>query len=345
LAKNTLDKCNQKLAVVIPFFQKEPGILARALESIWRQRIPDGWLVEVIVVDDGSPCPADRETENLPSDGALRLKIIAQKNYGVAAARNRGLDELANDTSVIAFLDSDDIWPDDHLERAIRALNSGFDFFFTDHWRSGHYGSYLRERAAATQRYIEAATKKDSFTVIAPDHFIGLMSQEFPAHVSTVVYRRPIAPDLRFDTRLKAAGEDLLFLCMLLVAAGAVAFDRINSVECGVGLNMYYANRSWDSPKYLEICVDQFLVRKLIDRNIRLTHKSKKLNDKAIKLYRRQLALHTARNLLKYPARVPRPIFDLIKRDAVAAVALPLDVIRGGLTLLQRYTQLLLYPD
>src|SRR5437016_4663571 len=110
---------DHRLAVIIPFFQWESGILARALESIARQQIPDGWLVEVIVVDDGSPSPADEEVGNLTFDGPLRLRVIRQEHGGVAAARNRALDEVDKDTVLIAFLDSDDKWPATHLERMI----------------------------------------------------------------------------------------------------------------------------------------------------------------------------------------------------------------------------------
>src|SRR5271165_4006676 len=192
-----------RLAVIIPFFQRESGILARAIESIGQQQIPDGWLVEVIVVDDGSPCPADGEVGNLALDGPLRLRVIRQENGGVAAARNRALDEVGKDVAVIAFLDSDDTWPATHLGRMIGALTAGFDFCFTDSRRIGYYKSYLREWASETNRYIAVAEKKDGFSVIAPDEFLGLMLKEFPAQISTVAYKRRIAPDLRFDTSFK----------------------------------------------------------------------------------------------------------------------------------------------
>jgi succinoglycan biosynthesis protein ExoW len=200
-----------RLAVIIPFFQRKPGILARALRSVGQQKIPHGWVVEVIVVDDGSPCPAEGEIGNLTFDGRLRLKVIKQQNGGVAAARNRALDEADKDTALIAFLDSDDTWPATHLERMIRALTADYDFCFTDSCRIGHYESYLRQFASETGRYIALGEKKNDFSVIAPEQFMALMLKEFPAQASTVAYKLRIAPHLRFDTRLKAAGEDLLF--------------------------------------------------------------------------------------------------------------------------------------
>jgi len=41
-----------KCTIIIPYYQREPGILARALRSVFAQTHPD---FEVIVVDDASP--------------------------------------------------------------------------------------------------------------------------------------------------------------------------------------------------------------------------------------------------------------------------------------------------
>jgi succinoglycan biosynthesis protein ExoW len=319
-----------KLAVIIPFFQRKPGILARALGSVGQQKIPDGWLVEVIVVDDGSPCPVEGEIGNLTFDCPLRLKVIRQEHGGVAAARNRALDEADKDKALIAFLDSDDIWPATYLERMIGAMAVGYDFCFTDSRRIGHYESYLRQYASETGGCIALAEKKNCFSVIAPEEFMGLMIKEFPAQASTVVYKRRIAPHLRFDTRLKAAGEDLLFLCSLVSRAGSVAFDPLNCVECGVGVNMYYGNLAFHSPNRLAICVDQLICGRLIGKTVQLTTKSKRRNDEGIKDAKRQLASQTVRSLVKFPARVPKPIIDLIKKDTVAAISLPWDIVAVG---------------
>ena len=328
----------QKLSVIVPFFQREPGILVRALSSIREQEIPDGWAVDVIVVDDGSPCPAETELCNLTFDDPLSLRVIKQENGGVSAARNRALDELDEDTELVAFLDSDDIWPTTHLERAISALTAaGCDFCFTDSRRTGHYNSYVRERAGDTNRYIAEVQQKDGFSVIAPDEFVGLMVKEFPAQTSTVVYKRVIAPDLRFDTRLKAAGEDLLFLCSLVATAAGVAFDQGNCVENGVGINMYFSSLAASNPSRLAIYIDILIARTLINKTVALSAESKKRNQTIIKYYRRQVAFHIVTGMARFPRYVPKAVSDLIKKDRVAAISLPLEIIDGGFTLLGRY--------
>src|SRR5262249_24211242 len=157
------------VSVIIPFFQRNPGILTRALTSIQSQVIPDDWSVEVIIVDDASPCPADDEVRDLHLKEPLRLKVVRQENGGVAAARNRGLQEVAQSATLIAFLDSDDIWPVNHLAHAIQAFDSGFDLYFTDNRRPGYHMSYIAECAPETGRVIASARDKSGVVEIPAD--------------------------------------------------------------------------------------------------------------------------------------------------------------------------------
>lgn len=317
-----------KVSVIVPFFQREPGILSRALKSICLQQIPAGWCVEVVVVDDASPCPADNEIRELPVGEPVTVKLILQENGGVAAARNRGLEETDRTATVIAFLDSDDIWPANHLARAIHALESGFDFYFTDNRRAGHHDSYIVECAPNTLHVLASAWQETGVVEIPPDEVVGLIVKEFPTQASTVVYKRDRAAALRFNTALKAAGEDIVFFSMLAASVHRVGFDLESAVECGGGLNMYFANFGWDSPKCMAIRVDQILAHRLIGKMVNLSPRSKRMNDAEVIYYRRELAFHVLRNLVKHPARVPKEIARLIRSDPAVAIMLPSDMIR-----------------
>lgn len=46
-----------RTAVIIPFYQREAGILSRALDSVDGQILPEGHSLTVFVIDDESPCP------------------------------------------------------------------------------------------------------------------------------------------------------------------------------------------------------------------------------------------------------------------------------------------------
>ncbi|MHC8508166.1 MAG: glycosyltransferase family 2 protein [Rhodospirillales bacterium] len=111
----------QNVSVIIPAFQAAETI-GRALDSVARQTAPPG---EVIVVDDGSnDATADaarKAAQALPA--ATKFILVEQANAGPGAARNRALRESSGDWT--AFLDADDLWLPEKLERTMAALVSG----------------------------------------------------------------------------------------------------------------------------------------------------------------------------------------------------------------------------
>ena len=100
-----------QVSVVIPLYNKAPYI-DRALRSVLAQTFQD---FEVIIVDDGS---TDGGAKIVKSTTDKRIKLIQQKNSGVSAARNRGIQE--SKSKLIAFLDADDEWKSRFLEVILR---------------------------------------------------------------------------------------------------------------------------------------------------------------------------------------------------------------------------------
>jgi glycosyltransferase involved in cell wall biosynthesis len=112
------------VTAVIPTFNRSRA-LRRALESVVSQtRGPD----RVIVVDDGSTDDTPRWVERDFPD----VTYLRQPNRGVSSARNSGI--AAADTEWIAFLDSDDEWKPQKLERQMTLLhdNPGHHVCHTD---------------------------------------------------------------------------------------------------------------------------------------------------------------------------------------------------------------------
>jgi glycosyltransferase involved in cell wall biosynthesis len=75
--------------------------------------------VETIVVDDGS----NDGTDQILRKFGKRIKFIKQSNAGPSAASNRGID--ASTGTILSFLDSDDVWLPDKIERQVRVLSKG----------------------------------------------------------------------------------------------------------------------------------------------------------------------------------------------------------------------------
>lgn len=90
-----------ELSIIVPVYKVEP-YLRRCLDSILAQTFRD---FELILIDDGSPDNCGAICDEYAAKDS-RIIVIHQKNQGVSAARNAGLD-IARGT-YLGFVDSDD---------------------------------------------------------------------------------------------------------------------------------------------------------------------------------------------------------------------------------------------
>jgi len=106
-----------KVSVVIPSYNRK-DIIGRAIDSALAQTYKD---IEVIIVDDGSTDgTAEYIQKTFPN-----IKIFIQENNGAASARNLGISE--SDGEYIAFLDSDDYWLPEKIEKQISSITNNSD--------------------------------------------------------------------------------------------------------------------------------------------------------------------------------------------------------------------------
>lgn len=103
------------ISVIVPVYKVEDCLPACA-ESLLGQTFTD---FELIFVDDGSPDGCGALCDSYAAQDS-RVKVIHQKNGGLSAARNSGLDIARGET--IAFVDSDDVVAADYLEKLHAAL-------------------------------------------------------------------------------------------------------------------------------------------------------------------------------------------------------------------------------
>lgn len=105
---------NALVSVVIPAYNRADKIEA-SIRSVQAQTYPH-W--EIIVSDDGSKDKTSDVVRRLMAeDNRIRL-VTREKNAGAQSARNAGVREAVGEW--IAFLDSDDQWLTDSLERRMR---------------------------------------------------------------------------------------------------------------------------------------------------------------------------------------------------------------------------------
>jgi len=156
-AVSTASTDQLRMSVVIPAFNVE-SCLGDALDSLAAQTRPPH---EVIVVDDGS---TDR-TPDVVRRHPLKPRYVRQENAGPSAARNRGIEEAGSDW--VAFLDSDDLWLPQKLERECEVLERNPDLVWIT---CNHYLQYFGDESreprfdlALAENYLGIGDTFDSF--------------------------------------------------------------------------------------------------------------------------------------------------------------------------------------
>jgi succinoglycan biosynthesis protein ExoW len=237
-----------KLTVIIPYYQREPGILRRALASVFAQTFTD---FNVIVVDDQSPFPIDEELKSLPPEEKNRIKIIRQLNGGPGGARNTGLDGIDSETEFAAFLDSDDVWTPDHLKNAYEGMSrfgadcywasiTGGDAFYY------HFGMADLEKTETVHRLQE-----NPLIVELPELSSAMLRNWSFLHLSCMVISRKLFQSIRFDPKLRLAAEDVLFFCDSVLASSRVILCDAPGAVRGEGINIFHGIDN-DSPEFLK---------------------------------------------------------------------------------------------
>lgn len=115
------------LSIIVPVYDVE-RYLQKCIDSILAQTLTD---FELILVDDGSPddCPALCDAAAAKD---ARVRVIHQKNGGLSAARNAGLDVARGEW--IGFVDSDDYIAPEMYETLYQAVQStGADLALCDY--------------------------------------------------------------------------------------------------------------------------------------------------------------------------------------------------------------------
>lgn len=105
------------VTAIIPTFNR-PNLAVTAVQSVLDQTYEN---IELVVVDDGSDVPIESEIADLEMDSLVDVQVHRhEKNRGANTARNIGIS--AANGEYIAFLDDDDYWCPEKIERQVTAL-------------------------------------------------------------------------------------------------------------------------------------------------------------------------------------------------------------------------------
>ncbi len=110
----------QKVSIIIPTYNRSK-LLAICLRSVLGQSYRR---LEVLVIDDGSTDETASLLQSLASNDP-RLKLLSQNHKGAQAARNLGYQASTGD--FVSFLDDDDLWHPEKLEKQMAAFKPDVD--------------------------------------------------------------------------------------------------------------------------------------------------------------------------------------------------------------------------
>lgn len=151
------------VSIIVPVYNVEKYIV-ETMECVRRQTYPH-W--ELLLVEDGSrdnTVAIIKDYLNKTQDKRIRL-ISQPSNMGAARARNRGLAESCG--RYIAYLDADDLWEPQKLERELAFMaETGAVFAFTGYEFADENGRGLGKvvHVPATLTYKEALKNTTIFT-------------------------------------------------------------------------------------------------------------------------------------------------------------------------------------
>jgi glycosyltransferase involved in cell wall biosynthesis len=189
-----------QVAVVIPTYNCA-RYLARALDSVTKQTYRN---FQIIVIDDGSTDNTDEIVGHYSSQCVFEKQVHA----GPAAARNRGIRISSN--PYIAFLDADDVWFPQKLERQIELLE-----------RRPEVGLVCSDCAVGSEKGRDSSHFRGR-AVPQGEVFERLVSDCF-IFTPTVVLRRECLRDVVGFNEALAVSEDLN-LWLKIASRWAIAF-------------------------------------------------------------------------------------------------------------------------
>lgn len=197
------------ISIVIPLYNKESSI-RKTLQSIFHQTYQH---FEIIIVDDGS---TDNSSAIVESYNDPRIRLIKQDNAGVSSARNKGIQHSKGD--YVAFLDADDEWDNDYLERHIDLIKRFSECsLFSINYRFKYLDGKI-ENTTLNGLSCQAAAVMDNYFVVAS-------KSHCPIWTSSVVIRKNALLAIGGFPVGVTSGEDLLTWAKLAVKY-RICFDK-----------------------------------------------------------------------------------------------------------------------
>ena len=216
------------ISVVIPVYNKEKFI-ENTIYSVLNQTLSD---FELIIVDDSS---TDKSLSIIDSIKDKRIKTYSIKNSGVSKSRNYGVEKSSS--NLIAFLDADDLWKNNHLEQLYKLYleNPNCGMYAMSYIKNINFKSYKKSYFGLSNF---SGILENFFTSSSVDCIASSSSVMIPLNVFKKING--------FNENLKKREDTALWIKIALNYK--IAFSTITTVEIVITEHGNHLSKSHENP-------------------------------------------------------------------------------------------------
>lgn len=216
------------ISVVIPVYNKEKFI-ENTIYSVLNQTFSD---FELIIVDDSS---TDKSLSIIDSIKDKRIKTYSIKNSGVSKSRNYGVEKSSS--NLIAFLDADDLWKNNHLEQLYKLYleNPNCGMYAMSYIKNINFKSYKKSYFGLSNF---SGILENFFTSSSVDCIASSSSVMIPLNVFKKING--------FNENLKKREDTALWIKIALNYK--IAFSTITTVEIVITEHGNHLSKSHENP-------------------------------------------------------------------------------------------------
>ncbi|WP_306352831.1 glycosyltransferase family 2 protein [Flavobacterium sp. '19STA2R22 D10 B1'] len=289
-------------SVIIPLYNKQNDI-ANTLLSVTQQSFVD---FEIIIINDGSTDDSAAEVAKVDDP---RIKYYKTVNQGISQARNEGINKATG--TLIAFLDADDYWYSNHLER----LYLLYTAFPSSGIFATNYTFYYSPNQIITPHY--EGIPAHPWQGIVADFFLSSLDYRLAWTSALAIPKKVLDTVGTFDASISfgAAGEDT-DLWTRIALQYPVAFDTEVTARYQLNgsnrvSNVNTSKRSFDTlDKFLVQEQENLSLKKFLDRyraEFALKHKLD-YNIERFNFYKNGISKNNISRKTWFLLRLPTPL-------------------------------------
>lgn len=222
------------VTIIIPTYNRATKVF-EAIESAINQTYSNK---QIVVVDDGSIDESKKVIANYPE-----VEYFYKENGGQSSARNYGLKHAKG--TLIASLDSDDIWQPDFLSRCVAKIEEGnFDFVFANWEQDVKIGTSWDFLANDPFLKPYLVKEQNSWVELNPQELRDLYLKSCPSPSSSVLIRRSSILS-GWDQAINIGDDWFMYLELILSKKSSAAFTMDKLWRKRIDEINIYDGRKW----------------------------------------------------------------------------------------------------